>query len=190
MRIPGFPILFLMTVSIVLSFVTFRYDVSRWLLGTQVDFLPSLIVYISLRRPFWEMTVLVVGIALLVDSLSASRLGVSLIPAFVVAYLLFQRRGDLLKNETFTQFVVGGLVAGVMPMFQLMMIHLFMPLENGRPTIHVGVVWSLIGLVTMGAVCTPLLFTLFDRWLGVLPDVKPYRPLAENTREIVRRRRK
>src|SRR6185369_15134808 len=64
----------------------------RYLLGAQIDLLPALVVYASLRTGLITMSLVAVLGGLFFDSLSANPLGVTVLPLFVSGLAIFSQR--------------------------------------------------------------------------------------------------
>ena len=79
---------------------------ARWL-HAQVDLLPPLIVYASLCTELTSVALLAVFGGLLLDSLSADPLGVTMLPLFAVGLAVYWRRELILRDQPYAQFVLG-----------------------------------------------------------------------------------
>lgn len=157
----------------------------RHLLGAQIDLLPALIVYASLMTSLTVTTVTSVLGGLLYDSLSATPLGVSVLPLFAVGLAISSQRELILRDQLFAQFVLGLTASAVVPVMQILIL-----LTMGRtPLIGWGSMWQWIVMSLGGAIATPVLFQLFDLFNRSLA----YRRHTESTfrpdREIRRGRK-
>src|SRR5258708_30909117 len=85
----------------------------RHLLGAQVDLLPPLMVYASLRGSFVTITLVSVLGGLWLDSLSANPLGISILPLFLVGLPIYLKRELILRDQPFAQFIMGLLASGI-----------------------------------------------------------------------------
>src|SRR5579862_7419529 len=65
----------------------------RDFLGAQIDLLPAIVVYASLSSNLITVSLVAVLGGLWFDALSVNALGVSILPLFVVAFLIYPRRG-------------------------------------------------------------------------------------------------
>ena len=137
---------------------------SRWL-NAQVDLLPALMVYASLRIGLPAIALLAVCGGLFLDSLSANPLGVSILPLFVVGLALYWRRDLILRDQPYAQFVLGLGASATVPLLTVLLL-----LTVGyEPLLGWGSLWQWLVLGAGGAIATPLLFLLFgwsERALG------------------------
>lgn len=132
----------------------------RHLLGTQIDFLPSLMVYAGLTNGLFT-----VGLAALVgglwfDSLSANPLGVSVLPLFLIGSVAYQGRDLLARDDRFAQFGLGMAASAFQPLAVL-----FILLNIGAlPLLGWMSVWQWIVMTVGGGAFAPLCFILFKRF--------------------------
>ncbi len=156
----------------------------RHLLGAQIDLLPALIVYASLSSSLVTLTLLSVLGGLWFDTLSNNPLGISMLPLFLVGFIIFLRRGLILREQYFARFVLGLCASAAVPVLTLLL------LLSGRqtPVLGWGTLWQWIVMSLGGGLLTPLLFLLFDG----LNRALSYQPVSENSfrldREIRRGR--
>jgi len=157
----------------------------RNLLGAQVDLLPSLMVYAALSAGLPTVTVLAVLGGMFFDSLSANPLGVSVVPLFVVGFLVNFQRDLILRDQLFAQTVLGLSASAFVPAAKLV----FMLTGGHSPALSWFSVWQWLVMIAGGAVATPLLFQLF----GWLDHTFNYRSATEMSfrpdRQIRRSRR-
>ncbi|PYK99130.1 MAG: hypothetical protein DME19_09810 [Verrucomicrobia bacterium] len=71
----------------------------RNLFGTQIDLLPALIVYASLSAGLSTVGLLALLGGLWFDSLSANPLGISVLPLFVVGFIIHYCRELILREQ-------------------------------------------------------------------------------------------
>src|ERR1041385_2275434 len=64
----------------------------RNLIGAQIDLLPPLVVYAALSAGLPTVTLVSVAGGLFFDSLSANPLGISIMPLFIVGFLITTQR--------------------------------------------------------------------------------------------------
>jgi len=129
----------------------------RHLLGAQIDLLPALVVYASLCTGLTTMAFVAVLGGLLFDSLSANPLGVTVLPLFVVGFLIYLQRGLILRDQTFAQLVLGLGASAAVPVLTVLLL-----LTKGQtPLLGWGSLWQWIVMALGGAVMTPALFKLF-----------------------------
>ncbi len=118
------------------------------------------------------------------DALSANPLGVSIIPLFLPGLLIYARRGLILREQTYAQFVLGLGASAVTPLLTL----LLLLSTRQTPALGWGSVWQWMVMSAGGGVLTPALFRLFDG----LENALNYRPVTETSfrtdREIRRGR--
>ena len=156
----------------------------RHLFGAQIDLLPALMVYASLRTGLATMTLAAVLGGLLLDTLSANPLGVSIAPLFAAGWVIHGQRELVLRDEPFAQLVLGLGASAAVPVLTLLLL-----LTLGRtPLLGWGSLWQWIVMSLGGAVATPVVFQLF----GLLDRALNYRRAAETSfrpdREIRRGR--
>lgn len=133
----------------------------RRVLGAQVDLLPALMVYAALNTGVGTMAVLAICGGLMFDSLSANPLGVSILPLFIVGFLLTLRRDLILRDQLFAQFVLGLAASAATPALTVL---LTMTL-GASPMLGWGSLWQWIVMSLGGAMATPVIFVLFD-WIN------------------------
>lgn len=168
----------------VVVYLQATFDGVRSLLGTQVDLLPSLIVYASLSCTLTQVALVAFLGGLMFDSLSANPLGVSMLPLFVIGFIIQQYRGLILRDQRYAQFMLGlGASAGAPLITLLVLVN-----TDAPPLIGWFSLWQLAVMAVAGAVVTPLWFMLFDRALGAL-SYRPWETEAfRRDREIKRGR--
>src|SRR5688500_18996548 len=111
--------IFILTIAFVAVFVESSFGTLRRLLSVQVDLLPGLIVYASLSSGIITITLLAVLGGLWFDSLSANLLGVSILPLFVIGFLVRQFRHLILRDQAYAQMVLGFSASAFAPLFTL-----------------------------------------------------------------------
>lgn len=156
----------------------------RRVLGAQVELLPALTVYAALTTSLNVVVLLSVCGGLLFDSLSANPLGVSILPLFVVGFLIAWRRDLILRDEPFAQFVLGFAASAVAPVLTMLLL-----LTTGiTPMLGWGLLWHWLVMSIGGGFATPVLFAFF----GWVNTVFGYQPAVESSfrpdREIRRGR--
>lgn len=174
----------LLCVAFVAVFLEAVCDAPRRLLGAQVDLLPALMVYASLRRGIVTVALLAVFGGLWQDALSANPPGVSILPLFAAGFLIYPRRGMILRDEFYARFVLGVCAGALVPFLTLLML-LSMRLS---PLLGWGTIWQFVVLSVGGGLLTPFCFWLFETFNRALM----YRPAAQSSfrpdREIRRGR--
>jgi hypothetical protein len=177
-------ILILLTAFIAV-FVESSFNGVRHLLGAQIDLLPALIVYASLRANLLTVTALAVLGGLWFDTFSENPLGTTILPLFLAGFLIYPRRGLILREQYYAQFVLGLSASAFVPVVSLLL------LLSGRqtPMLGWGTIWQLIVMSVGGGLLTPVCFRLFD----TLDHALVYRPVVEISfrldREIKRGRK-
>ena len=156
----------------------------RHLLGAQVDLLPAIMVYAALNSNLAVVSLLAVFGGLWFDALSANPLGVTILPLFVVGFVIFSQLEFILRKVCFAQMVLGTVASAVVPVLTVLLL-----LTGGKePLLGWGSLWQWIVMTAGGAVATPVIFVLFDwcnRAFGYQPRTETsFRP----DREILRGR--
>ena len=118
------------------------------------------------------------------DALSANPLGVTILPLFVVGFVIFSQREFILRKVSFAQMVLGTVASAVVPVLTVLLL-----LTGGKePMLGWGSLWQWLVMTAGGAVATPVIFALFDwcnRAFGYQPRTETsFRP----DREILRGR--
>ena len=132
----------------------------HYLLGAQLDLLPALMVYASLRGSFSTVCLLACFGGLWFDSLSANPLGISILPLLIVGLAIYTRRGVILRDQPFAQAVLGFIASLVAPVLTLILL-----LTTGHtPRLGWGTLWQLFVVAGAGTLAAPIFFLLFD-WL-------------------------
>jgi cell shape-determining protein MreD len=132
----------------------------RQLLGAQIDLLPGLMVYASLKTDFKTVGALALFGGLCFDSLSATPLGLSILPLLAIGLGLFAAREFLLRDELFAHLLFGFVASALAPALTLVLL-----LSSGNPPLlGWGTLWQIAVMAIGGAAVTPLWFHLFG-WL-------------------------
>ena len=156
----------------------------RNLIGAQPDLLPSLVVYASLSSGLTLGTLVAVCGGLWMDSLSWNPLGISLIPLFLVAMIIQQYRGLILRDQIYAQFVIGLISSAATPLAVLLLV-----LNTTRvPLIGWSSLWQWVVVALVGGVFTPAWFMFFGWLVGKLSYQSLPDPAARGSREIKRGR--
>lgn len=170
--------------ALIAVYLECAFDGVRHWLGAQIDLLPALILYAALRSNPVTMAILAVVGGLCFDSQSANPLGVTIMPLFIVGFVIYLRRGLILQDQFYAQFVIGVTASAVVPALTVVM------LLSGRhdPILGWGSLWQWLVMSVGGGVMTPILFWVFDR----LNRALTYRPATQTSfrqdREIARGR--
>jgi rod shape-determining protein MreD len=139
-------------------FVQAAFSGVRNLLGAQIDLLPALVVYASLTTGFASLTLVCVLGGFFFDALSVNPMGVTVLPLFLSGLLIYSRRGLILRDQFFAQFVLGLAASAAVPLITVLML-----LTMGRsPQLGWGSLWQWVVMSFGGACATPLFFRLFE----------------------------
>jgi hypothetical protein len=132
----------------------------RVLLGAQIDFLPALMVCAGLRAGLPTIALLAAWGGLSLDSLSATPLGTSIMPLFIVGLAVYSSRELVLRDQTIAQVLLGLAAGAGVPLLTLLLL-----LTTGhKPLLGWGTLWQLAVTSAGGALFTPPCLVLFD-WL-------------------------
>lgn len=154
----SFQTIMILLAAFVVVFAESTFDIVRRVLGAQVDLLPSLVVYASLSGGVVTLSLLALWGGLWFDSMSANPLGISVLPLFLIGFVIQRYRGLILRDETFAHLVLGLMASAAMPLLTLL---LLLNAEK-QPLIGWFSLWQWIVMSLAGAVATPLWFRLFD----------------------------
>lgn len=177
--------------SIIILFAAFLAvfleAVCRWpreLLHAQIDLLPAIVVYASLTSDLVTVSLVAVLGGLWLDALSYNPLGVSVLPLFLAGFLIYPRRGLILREQFYARFILGLAASALVPVLTLLLL-----LSMRRaPSFGWGTIWHLLVMSVGGGLLTPVCFFV----LGGLNRLLNYRPTTESSfrpdREIRRGR--
>ncbi len=174
----------LFAVTYLAVFAAGSWNGFRALFGAQFDLLPALMVYGGLSANLTTLTAQAILGGCLFDSLSANPMGVTMVPLFVVGFIVHRQRELILREQAYAQFVLGAGASAVVPVLTV-----FLLFAGGHePLVGWGSVWQLIVLALAGGCFTPLFFWFFDR----LQRMLSYQSISETSfrpdREIKRGR--
>ncbi len=165
-------------------FIEAVFDLPRNILGAQVDILPSLMVYAALSTNLTTVSLLALVGGLSFDTLSANPLGITIMPLFMIGYVISSQRELILGAQVFAQAAIGFFASAIVPAATLLLISC----TRQTPLLGWETLWQWFVMSAGGAVITPLLFRLFS---GLNKSLN-YRPVHETTfrmdREIRRGR--
>jgi hypothetical protein len=174
----------ILSAAFVAVFLEAAFDGVRHILGAQIDLLPALIVYAGLSSSLLTMTLVAVLGGLWFDTLSNNPLGITMLPLFLAGFLIYLRRGLILREQYFARFVLGLAASASVPALTLL---LLLSIRQ-NPVVGWGTIWQWIVMSLGGAILTPLCFVIFDG----LNNALSYRPVSESSfrpdREIRRGR--
>jgi cell shape-determining protein MreD len=165
-------------------FAQTQFSGLRQWLAVPMALSPALICYAALTHGFGITVFLAVLSGLWADCLSASPLGISVMPLFLLGFTLQLQRHLILRDQGFAQFWIGfGAGAGV-PLLTLGVLSL----TDSQPVTGRFTFVQLLLLGLLNGIACPILFRMFD-WLHRIFD---YRPLTTSSfradRETVRGR--
>jgi len=157
----------------------------RSLFGAQIDLLPALMVYAALSAGLPTVTATAVLGGLFFDSLSANPLGITVVPLFIVGFLISLQGDRSVRAQLFAQTVLGLSASAFVPAVALLLL-----LTGGHaPVLSWFSVWQWLVMTVGGTVATPALFLLF----GWFDHMFTFRSATEMSfrpdREIRRNRR-
>src|SRR5205085_11738188 len=121
----------ILATAFVLVFLQATFTPIRSVFGAQLDLLPSLMVYTSLTGGVTSFTLLAVFGGLWLDSLSANPLGASVLPLFLIGFIVQRYRGLILRDQRFAQFMLGLGASAAAPIATLLIVLNV----HGRPVI-------------------------------------------------------
>jgi len=143
----------------------------RHLFGAQIDLLPALMVYASLRTNILTVTLLAVLGGLWFDTFSDNPLGVTILPLFLAGFLIYPRRDLILREQYYAQFVLGLSASALVPL----VVVLLLLSARQSPILGWGTIWQWLVVSVGGGLLTPVCFRVFD-WLN---RALTYRPAIE-----------
>jgi hypothetical protein len=165
-------------------FVEASFNGFRHLLGAQIDFLPSLMVYAGLTENLYTIGLAAVCGGLWFDSFSANPLGLSVLPLLLIGLLAYRGREVLWSGHFGAQFFLGAVASALQPLMAL-----FILLNIGRlPLLGWKSLWQWLVMAVGGGLFTPVCFGIFHR----LHQALDYQPARQSSfrpdREIKRGR--
>jgi len=168
-----------------LIFAESRFTAFRDFTGTQIDFLPGMMVYASLAFRLDIVIACACLFGLLFDSLSANVLGTTFCSLSVIGLSASRFREYLLSDQFTTHWVLGLAASALAPGISVGILNL----AGAEPLIGLGSLWHWALMTAGGGFVTPVWFKLFNR----LDDASRYKEMPESTfrpdREIARGRR-
>lgn len=176
---------FILALAFIAVFVEASFGAFRRVLGVQVDLLPGLMVYASLSSGILTVVLLAVLGGLWFDSLSANPLGVSILPLFMIGFLVQRFRHLILRDQTYAQLVLGFGASGFAPLLALVIL-----LTSGAvPIVGLGFAWQWFVMTVLGGLLVPLYFRLFDKVYRTLGYEQVVESSFRQDREIARGRK-
>lgn len=153
------PLISLFVAAWLATYAQTQFPVVRLALGIPFSILPALAAYAAMNHSILITTIFTVLTALGMDSLSANRFGVSVLPLFLFGFIAHIRRHVLLQDQRYTQFWLGFTGGILVPLGTLALLFLGQREPISGPATLLQLV--LLGLLN-GLVC-PALFWFFDR---------------------------
>jgi rod shape-determining protein MreD len=151
--------IFILVLAFVAVFVEASFGTFRRFLGVQVDLLPGLMIYAALSSGTLTITGLAVLGGLWFDSLSANRLGASIVPLFLIGFVVQQFKHLILREQTYAQLVLGFAASGFAPLLTLVILFSC----GMEPIVGLGFLWQWFVMTVLGGLIVPLYFRLFDK---------------------------
>jgi rod shape-determining protein MreD len=176
--------IFILVLAFVAVFVEASFGTFRRVLGVQVDLLPGLMIYAALSSGTLTVTSVAVLGGLWFDSLSANRLGVSIVPLFLIGFVVQQFKHLILRDQTYAQLVLGFAASAFAPVMTLMILFTC----GAEPMIGWGFVWQWFVMTVIGGLLVPLYFRLFDKVYRTLGYERVVETSFRADREIARGR--
>jgi hypothetical protein len=174
--------LFLVTWLAVFAQTQF-FGIRQWL-GVPLALVPALVSYAALTHGIVITSAISILAGLWIDSLSASNLGVSVAPHFLLGFALQLRRHLILRDQRYAQFWIG-FGAGISVN---LLVLLLLSAGSREPLSGWFTLWQIPMLGLLNGVACPAAFLLFD----ALERTFDYRPVFQssfrNDRETVRGR--
>ena len=176
--------LFILALAYVAVFLEGSFDLFRNWLGAQITLLPALMVCTGLTSGIGTVALLAVCGGLWRDSLSSDPLGVSILPLFMIGFIILRERDLLLRENQFAQMALGLAAGAFFPLAAL-----FLLVNLGRaPLLGWMSLWQWVVGTLTGGVLTPLLFRLFARLRHALEYPAKQQSSFREDREIKRGR--
>jgi rod shape-determining protein MreD len=146
--------------------------------------LPGLMIYASLTSGILTISLVAVLGGLWFDALSANDLGVSILPLFVIGFIVQHFRHLILRDQTYAQLVLGFIACGSAPLMTLMILFTC----GAEPIIGLGFIWQWFVMTLLGGLMVPLYFRLFDKVYRTLGYERVVETSFREDREIARGR--
>ena len=166
-----------------LIFLQSHWQMPRLWLGFQPDLTPALMVFVGLTMGAGYVSSIALMSGLWLDSLSANPFGMSILPLFLVGWIVFCFRKKIMAVEFMAQIylgILGGLIVFLLQLTLLILLS-FNPLIG----------WEMIFLAMLNAFFCGLavpFFYLLHKWFKSLFSHSSHEPnkWRNNNRQIVR----
>ena len=152
------PIIFSTVIAWIGVFAQSQVSWFRDLTGVQLEVGPSIMVYAGLVGNVWCLAGLSVLMGLGLDSLSMNPLGVSVLPLFVVGWLVNANRELLLRNESYAQLVLGIAATALASLMTLSMLVFVLGHKLDSPQVNWITLWQWSLSSVVGGLISPILF--------------------------------
>lgn len=151
------PTVFLIVSTLLAVFWESAFPLVRDVTGAQIHLLPGLMVFAALNTGITNTAIVALLGGLGFDSLSANPLGVSVLPLFLIGFLIQTQRDLILRTHTFAQSVLGAAASAAWPVMTVLLL-----MTSGKqPLIGWSSLWQLAVVTAGGAIVTPLIFELY-----------------------------
>jgi rod shape-determining protein MreD len=177
--------IFILALAFIAVFVEASFGTIRRFLGVQVDLLPGLMIYASLTSGTLTISLLAVLGGLWFDALSLNPLGVSILPLFLIGFVVQQFKHLILRDQSYAQLVLGFAASGFAPVFTLMILFSC----GTEPIVGLGFAWKWFVMTLLGGLMVPLYFRLFDKVYATLGYERVVESSFRQDREIARGRK-
>lgn len=179
-----FRLIAVLLLALMFVFAQAAFSWPRRLFGAQVDLLPALMVFTSLRLGIGPIITLAFVGGLCMDALSLNPLGVSPLPLCIVGMLIHLKREQILKDEVVAQVLLGMGASAAAALGTLTLI-----LSVGEsPLLGMGFLWDLVVMTVGGGVAAPLIFQFMSLLENALTYQAHSQPSFRPDREIRRGR--
>lgn len=160
------------------------FDTPRNLLGVRLDALSGLMVCAAIRHGILGAALTGFAGGVLLDILSANRLGASAAPLLMVGGMIHANRRLLTCGRAWPQFLLGFFAGMIVSALQWV---LLIALRQ-QPLTGPGTAWQLMATGLMGGAATPMWFLLAGRFQKAVQYPSLNETSFRTDREIVRGR--
>lgn len=180
----GFTLLLVLVAAFIAVLAQSAFDLTRWLCGAQVNLLPALMVYAALTCELPVLVLVAVFGGLLFDSVSANPLGTMTAALFLPAWLIYLKRGLILRELPFARLMLGLAATGATSGIALLI------LLSARQDVLLGwfSLWQWAILTLLGGLLTPVVMSVLDATRSALSYQREAASSFRADREIRRGR--
>ena len=150
----------ILLIAFLAVFLESYFRALRNVLGAQIDLLPALVVYAGLSAGISTVALLATLGGFWFDSLSTNPLGISVLPLFVIGFVLHHCRDLILREQLYAQFMLGLTASALAPVLTL----LSLIGAGAEPLLSWWSLWQWVVMALGGAAFTPACFYLFERF--------------------------